>query len=272
MPHPGSRRKPDKRHLTSHSPATRSFCGELDRVCRALSTRIATGDDKFGNVVQTVITEKGVMRVNRDLGVGVVLGMLLALFLAGGPRELASARQQAPEPAASSDNAELAKMYDEDQGDRAPSATGRPIDWKVVGPRDRQREARVKSLYESGALRTGKDYYRCAMVLQHASKPEDYLLAHEFCVVALAKGEKAARWLAAATEDRYLMNRKLPQRFGTQYFSAGPNQPTRLHEIAPGVTDALRHELGVPTLAEARRRETEMNEPVKKDPAPKPGP
>ena len=63
------------------------------------------------------------------------------------------------------------------------------------------------------------------MVLQHASRPEDYLLAHEFCVVALAKGEKSARWLAAATEDRFLMNLKRPQRFGTQYFSSGP-EPT----------------------------------------------
>ncbi len=37
----------------------------------------------------------------------------------------------------------------------APAAVGKPIDWKVVGPRDRQREARAKALYESGALRTG---------------------------------------------------------------------------------------------------------------------
>jgi hypothetical protein len=89
------------------------------------------------------------------------------------------------------------------------------------------------------------------------------LLAHEFCVVALAKGERSARWLAAATEDRYLMNLKLPQRFGTQYFSSGPNQPTRLHEVAPGVSDSLRRELEVPTLADARRREAEMNAPTK---------
>ena len=97
------------------------------------------------------------------------------------------------------------------------------------------------------------------MILQHASRPEDYLLAHEFCVVALAKGERSARWLAAATEDRYLMNLKHPQRFGTQYSSTGPKQPMRLYEVAPGVTDALRQELGVPSLAAAKRREAEMN-------------
>jgi hypothetical protein len=210
--------------------------------------------------------------MTREVAVGMALGILLMLVVAGGPSEPASARQQAREALVSSDNQELAKMYEEDQGDRAPAAVGKPIDWKIVGPRDRQREARVKALYESGALRTGKDYYRSAMVLQHASTPEDYLLAHELCVVALAKGENSARWLAAATEDRFLMNLKRPQRFGTQYFSSGPDQPMRLHAVSPGVTDGLRQELGVPTLAEARRREAEMNEPTKKEATMKPAP
>jgi hypothetical protein len=199
------------------------------------------------------------MQVNRDLLVGIGIGTLFMLFARPGSSEPALGRQQEHTTPSSGDNSELAKMYDEDQGDRAPAATGKAIDWKLVGPRDRQREARVKALYESGALRTGKDYYRCAMILQHASRPEDYLLAHEFCVVALAKGERSARWLAAATEDRYLMNLKRPQRFGTQYSSTGPNQPMRLYEVAPGVTDALRQELGVPSLAAAKRREAEMN-------------
>ena len=200
------------------------------------------------------------MWLNRDLVVGLVLGMLGAIFVFGRASAPVAASQHDRDEAAPADNVELARLYEEDQGDRAPSG-GQPIDWRVVGPRDRQRESRVKALYKSATIRTGKDYYRSAMVLQHASEPEDYLLAHEFCMVALAKGEKSARWLAAATEDRYLMNLKLPQRFGTQYRSDGPNQPMRLHEVAPGVTDALRQELNVPTLTEARRREAEMNGP-----------
>jgi hypothetical protein len=156
------------------------------------------------------------------------------------------------------DNEELARLYGEDQADRMPEG-GKPIDWAVVGPRDRQREARVKALYQAGAIRTGKDYHRAAMVLQHATEREDYLLAHEFCVVALAKGEREARWLAAATEDRFLMNIGRPQRFGTQYRSKGPADPVRLYEVGPGVTDGLRKELGVPTLAEVRKREAEMD-------------
>jgi hypothetical protein len=169
---------------------------------------------------------------------------LLAAGCAGG--RASTSRIQPGTPA---DSPELAELYQVDQADRMP-AGGKPIDWQVVSPRDRQREARVKALYQAGQIHTGKDYYRAAMVLQHAGAPDDYLLAHEFCVVALAKGERNARWLAAATEDRFLMNIKRPQRFGTQFFSNTLDGTSKRYEVGPGVTDALRAELNVPALAE----------------------
>ncbi len=201
------------------------------------------------------------MRVRRELLAGVVIGVLIARTIGIGLDGAASAQPSKQESAAPRDLAELAKIYDDDQGDRLPGG-GKPIDWAAVLPRDRKREARVKALYEAGQLRTGKDYYRAAMVLQHASRPEDYLLAHELCVVAVSKGDRDARWLAAATEDRYLMNLGRPQRFGTQYRSAGPDKPVRLYEVGPGVTDALRRELNVPTLDEARKKEAQMQEMI----------
>ncbi len=145
---------------------------------------------------------------------------------------------------------------------------GKAIDWSVVGPRDKQRRARIYALYDAGELRTGKDFQRAAMVLQHAEKPDEYLLAHEFCVVALSKGERDARWLAAATQDRFLMNIKRPQRFGTQYRSSGPAARLTLYEVGKGVTDGLRGELGVPSLAQAREREDQMNDMLKGKPPP----
>jgi hypothetical protein len=200
---------------------------------------------------------------------GVAIGIAIARCVGVEFDGAVSARPSDPKSAAPRDVNELARIYDEDQEDRMPVG-GKAIDWSVVGPRDRKREARVKELYEAGLLRTGKDFYRAAMVLQHASRPEDYLLAHEFCLAALAKGDQDARWLAAATEDRYLMNIGRPQRFGTQYRSAGPDQPVRLYEVGPGVTDALRRELGVPSIAEARKREALMGEMIKaKKPAAK---
>jgi hypothetical protein len=154
-------------------------------------------------------------------------------------------------------NEELARLYQEDQSDRQPK-DGKPIDWKVVDPRDKVREKRVKELYSTNQLRTGADYYHVAMVLQHASEAEDYLLAHELCVVAISKGDERAKWLSAASEDRFLMQIGRPQRFATQFRSVG-NSPMRLYETDQGVTDELRRALNVPTLAQAKEREARMN-------------
>jgi hypothetical protein len=72
------------------------------------------------------------------------------------------------------------------------------------------------------------------------------------------KGEPKAKWLVAASEDRFLMNIGRPQRFGTQYRSLSADAPMRLHELDPTVTDGLRFELNVPSLEEAREREQEL--------------
>ena len=162
------------------------------------------------------------------------------------------------QPQAGTANAELTRLYTEDQADRQPPA-GRQIDWVEVQKRDKARLARVRELYTGGELRAGEDYWHAALVLQHGGEPTDYLLAHELCVVAIAKGYAGAKWLAAASEDRFLGSVGRSQRFGTQYNSSGPNAPFRLAPIEEGVTDALRREFDAPTLAEAKAREAEMN-------------
>ena len=154
-------------------------------------------------------------------------------------------------------NSELARLFQEDQADRI-TKDGKPIDWKAVDPRDKAREKRVKEIYANNQLHTAGDYYHVAMVLQHASAPEDYLLAHELCVVAISKGHEDAKWLAAASEDRFLMQIGRPQRFATQFRSLG-NSLMRLYETDKGVTDELRRALNVPSLAQARETEAGMN-------------
>jgi hypothetical protein len=168
-----------------------------------------------------------------------------------------SVRAQAPTV---KDNEELVRLHHEDQADRSP-ADGKEIDWSIVGPRDKARLARVKALYTQNSLHTGADYYHAAMILQHSHIPDDFLLAHEFCVVALSKGknDKYTRWLAAASEDRFLMNIGRPQRFATQYRAVPATAPIRLYQVDDGVTDELRRALDVPSLARAKAKEEEMN-------------
>jgi hypothetical protein len=158
------------------------------------------------------------------------------------------------------DNAELARLHREDQSDRTPPE-GKSIDWAIVGPRDQARLARTKELYIQNQLTTANDYYHAALILQHGRVPEDFLLAHEFCIVAISKGknDKHTRWLAAASEDRFLMNIGRPQRFGTQYQAFPANAPYTLYKVDEGVTDELRRQMSAPTLAEAKQREVELN-------------
>jgi len=72
------------------------------------------------------------------------------------------------------------------------------------------------------------------------------------CVAALAQGENGAKWLVAATEDRFLMGIGRKQRFGTQYEPADEPGQFRLAPTDPRVTDELRAAFGTPSLAEAK--------------------
>ena len=170
-------------------------------------------------------------------------------------------RQNPKDPAGQSpkDNEELKRLGDEDQADRSP-AEGKSIDWKIVSPRDKARLKRVKELYAQNLLRTANDYDSAAIILQHSDVAEDFLLAHEFWVVAIIKGKNdpETRSLVAASEDRFLMNIGRPQRFGTQLRSVD-NGPIQLYPVGPGVTDELRRLMGVHTLAEIKAHEAEMN-------------
>jgi hypothetical protein len=117
----------------------------------------------------------------------------------------------------STDNAELKQIYDADQNDR--KAPFGKVDWQKINPRDAARRQRVRDLMEQGRLSTGKDYERAAMVFQHGEGSDDILMAHVVAVTAIGKGDTDARWLAAATLDRYLMRIGQPQIFGTQFNS-----------------------------------------------------
>lgn len=131
---------------------------------------------------------------------------------------------------------------------------GKQIDWAKLVFEDARRRQRVKQLIANQALSTGPDFHRAAMILQHGSGAADFLLAHDLAVIALVKGDLGARWLAAATLDRYLRAIGMAQRFGTQ--SVGyPGKPLQLEPVDPGVPDFLRRQLHVPPLAQALNRD-----------------
>jgi hypothetical protein len=99
------------------------------------------------------------------------------------------------------------KIYDEDQQNRND----------VEG--DARRRTQIRQLIADDKVQTGEDYYYAAFIFQHGQKPDDYLYAHVLAMTALEKGFAPARWLSAASLDRYLRSVKQPQIFGTQFGS-----------------------------------------------------
>ena len=154
-------------------------------------------------------------------------------------------------------NAEMTAIFQADQADRSPGA-GAAIDWAVVGPRDAARQARVRALLDAGALASGDDFYHAAFVFQHGDRPEDYLLAHSFALIAAARGRPDATWIGAATLDRYLQAVGRPQIYGTQYRTPGGQPTTQDPYDRTLVSDALRAALGVPDQAAQERRRAEF--------------
>lgn len=162
----------------------------------------------------------------------------------------------AASPAAGPNN-ELARLYQEDQADRA--GTLKDTDWAAVEKRDAERRQRVLEIMEKGGAREAADYYHAAMVYQHSVKPEDHDSAHAWCLKALELDPSLskARWLAAASKDRALMWRGQPQLYGTQFKKV--DGKWILWEVDPSITDEERAKWGVPPLSVAKERVEKLN-------------
>jgi hypothetical protein len=127
-------------------------------------------------------------------------------------------------PTLSDANPDIVVLVARDQWDRGFDFFGNrqpppqdKIDWSQVAPRDDQRREDTRKLLAEGKLQSGKDYRFAALILQHSPDTAGYMLAHVLAVTAVSKGEPKARWLVAATLDRYLWSLQQPQVFGTQF-------------------------------------------------------
>ncbi|MET3709565.1 hypothetical protein ABIC65_000245 [Sphingomonas trueperi] len=150
---------------------------------------------------------------------------------------------------AQDDNADMQMLFKADQavrsGIRPEQFTDRAFVTKMIAE-DQERRLKVRKLLDSGALRSGDDYYAAAYVFQHGSTADDYLLAHSLALAAVANGKKDATWIAAATLDRYLQKIGQKQIYGTQFISVKATGPTMEPYDRTLVPDGLRKVLGVP--------------------------
>ena len=154
------------------------------------------------------------------------------------------------------DNAELQKMYDEDQNSRSVSN----IDWNILSRQDSLREIRVYELIKEGKIVTGKDYYNSAMIFQHGKDSVASGMAVKQMKKAIELDTTINKWLLAAAIDRDLMRRGKPQIYGTQYVKMnGATKWSRYTIDTTVITDEERKHYHVETLAEQKIKEHNLN-------------
>lgn len=147
------------------------------------------------------------------------------------------------------DNAELKRMYDEDQNSRRVSN----IDWTKLTKEDNQRKIRLYELIKQGAILTGQDYYHSAMIFQHGRDSVAYGMAVKHMRKAIELDSTINKWLLAAAIDRELTSRNKPQIYGTQYVKRSLEGKWESYEMdTTQVTDQERRYYQVPTLAEQK--------------------
>jgi len=161
----------------------------------------------------------------------------------------------------------LRQLAQEDQDSR----TG-----KTIARTDDERRKIVLGFIGKGELKGPEDKFDAALVLQHtgmdfcdkqlvSKSADNYLIAHYLFISAYEGGIKEARYLIAASLDRYLSMTEGYQKYGT---NREFNQETGKEELVPidrNTPDSERARYGVPPLAELLKQYPEQA-PRKKTP------
>ena len=140
---------------------------------------------------------------------------------------------------------------------------------KEIARTDEERVKIVLSLVGQGELKTPEDKFNAALVLDHTGltfcekrlvgkSPDNYLLAHHLFKSAFEAGYKDARFLVAASLDRYLSFTAGYQKYGTNRVN---NQETGKEEWVPidrKTPDSERAKYGVRPLAELLKQYPEQ--------------
>lgn len=160
-----------------------------------------------------------------------VIAACVIAFVSAAAGQTAQQTPQSPTiPTLKDVRPEILRLVIDDQWDRGNDMFGGrqvrapdTLDWQAISERDEQRQSAIRALLAKGQVETGREYHFAALVFQHSSSPEALVLAHVLAVTAIIQGDSSAKWLAAATLDRYLQNDKQPQVFGTEFLRQGDN-------------------------------------------------
>jgi hypothetical protein len=153
-------------------------------------------------------------------------------------------------------NSELQTLFRADQDERANHPDVGTPEYLALRERDAERRRRLQNIVASEGLKEIEDYYNAAWILNHGETVEEIWQAHVLAKKAAELGFSRARWLAAATYDRWLMYQGKPQKYGTQIVPDGKRQ--RVWDVDPTTSDVERQEWDVPLPEDMERRAEEV--------------
>lgn len=151
--------------------------------------------------------------------------VLIACGLAGFAAQMPTAKTQNPSKVSEA----IHQLFVEDGEDVTSGIL--KFSEEQLNARGSGRREKVKALLAAGELKTGEDFQEAAFIFQHGNNTDDCLFAHILAMEAVPKGSDEAKWVEAATLDRYLQSIGQPQVFGTQY-PLDPNLPHQAHPAA----------------------------------------
>lgn len=149
-------------------------------------------------------------------------------------------------------------FFDADQSSRRGISKHKEL-WPKLEEEDRARRVEVMTYLENGKLAAADDFYYAALIFQHGNCADHFKLSNQLAEKSMNLGNHDARWLFAASLDRYLMTLGKPQKFGTQYVQNKKSGKWELYPVDPATTDEERAHYDVPSLAETRKQLDEMN-------------
>ena len=123
------------------------------------------------------------------------------------------------------------------------------VDPQQVNEEDTLRRIEVLDYIKNGKIQSGRNLVYGAFIFQHGDCADHYQFANRLAQIALDAGYLDARWIYAATLDRYLMSMGKLQRYGTQY--TWIEGEFKRYPTDPSTTDLERAKYNVPPLQEA---------------------
>lgn len=175
-----------------------------------------------------------------------------------------AAAQKGGKPSAKEITRELQELYDSDQKDQNDPAWTETNDVEFIR-RQKVRRDRVMEILRAGMLTEVRDWDHAAMLLQHGQSADDYLLAHVLSVPPGIAAGPNARFLCAATLDRFLQSCGRAQIFTTQSGAADPNVYAPCEPFDDSMSEALRAVFELKPLPRATK---DGAKPAKKEKGP----